>query len=143
MTDETISVKGVKKDLYEKIKKIARETGKTMGEVTNDAYRLFVSTANSVVETGEQFIEGLKESNTFVISDINNLELSGDEIRKINKRISFRDIENLKLKDVTESDIENYIASFINIKRLEIPSNINKLKILEKSRFLGEIVQSK
>jgi len=143
MTDETISVKGVKKDLYEKIKKIARESGKTIGEVTNESYKLFVSTTNSIIETGQQFIEGLNESGTFVISDISKLELSGEEIRKINKKISFRNIDNLKLRDITESDIDNYIASFVNIKTLEIPPGINKLKILEKSRFLGEIIQNK
>ena len=33
--DETISVKGVKKDLYDSIKEAARQSGKTIGEITN------------------------------------------------------------------------------------------------------------
>ncbi|MGC8701323.1 MAG: hypothetical protein ACP5R3_06935, partial [Thermoplasmata archaeon] len=59
--DETISVKGVKKDLYEKIKETARESGKTIGEITNEAYKMFVSATSSFIETGEQFIQGIKD----------------------------------------------------------------------------------
>lgn len=138
--DETISVKGVKKDLYEKIKKVARDSGKTIGEITNEAYRLFVSTTSNIIETGEQFIQGLKESQVLEISNIDNLEISGQEIKNYGKKISFRNIGILKIKDISEKDFEDYIVSIINIKKLEIPKELNKLKILERSKFIGEII---
>lgn len=138
--DETISVKGVKKDLYEKIKQAARDSGKTIGEITNEAYRLFVSTTTNLIETGEQFVQGLKESQVLEISNIDSLEISGQEIKSYGKKISFRNIGALKIKDISEKDFEDYVISIINIKRLEIPKELNKLKILERSKFIGEII---
>lgn len=138
--DETISVKGVKKDLYEKIKQAARDSGKTIGEITNEAYRLFVSTTTNIIETGEQFVQGLKESQVLEISNIDSLEISGQEIKSYGKKISFRNIGVLKIKDISEKDFEDYVVSIINIKRLEIPKELNKLKILERSKFIGEII---
>jgi hypothetical protein len=139
-SDETISVKGVKKDLYEKIKEVARESGKTMGEITNDAYRMFVSTTSSVIETGGQFIQGIKEAQVLTISNIDNLEITGQEIKSYGKKIGFRNIGALKIKDISEKDLEDYIVSILNVKKLEIPKDLNKLKILERSKFIGEII---
>jgi len=139
---ETISVKGIKKDLYEKIKEIARETGKTIGEITNESYKMFVTSANTVKEAGEQFIHGIKETNVLFISNIENLEITGEEIKNYGKKISFRNIKNLKITDISENDFENYIDSLINIQKLTIPKNINKLKVLERSKFINEIIQN-
>jgi len=138
--DETISVKGVKKDLYEKIKEAARESGKTIGEITNEAYRLFVSTTSGVIETGEQFVQGIKESQSMVISNIENIDITGQEIKSYGKKISFRNIGTLKIKEISEKDFEDYITSITNVKRLEIPKELNRLKVLERSKFIGEIV---
>ncbi|MGC8672805.1 MAG: hypothetical protein ACP5TO_04785 [Thermoplasmata archaeon] len=137
--DETISVKGVKKDLYEKIKETARESGKTIGEITNEAYKMFVSATSSFIETGEQFIQGIKDSQLLEISNIDNLEISGQEIKNYGKKIGFKNIGTLKIKEITEKDFEDYVAWIMNVKKLEIPKDINKLKILEKSKFIGEI----
>ena len=140
MNDETISIKGVKKELYNTIKDIANTTGKTIGEITNEAYKLFVSTASGIKETGEQFVQGLKESQFLTISNMEDLEISGVEIKSYGKKVLFKNIKTLKLKEITQEDFNNYIVSIINVKRLEIPKTLNKLKVLEISRFIGEIV---
>lgn len=137
--DETISVKGVKKDLYDRIKDIARESGKTIGEITNDAYRLFLSASSTIKETGEQFIQGLKESQAMVISNIDYLEITGKEIVGYGKKVMFKNIGTLKIKEISEKEFEDYIDSIVNIKKLGVPGNINRLKVLERSRFIGEI----
>ena len=138
--DETISVKGVKKDLYDSIKEAARQSGKTIGEITNEAYRMFISATSTVIEAGEQFIKGIKESQLLEITNIENLEITGNDIKNYGKKVAFRNIGNLKMKDINEKDFEDYIVLIINVKRLEIPKELNKLKVLEKARFIGEIV---
>ncbi|MGC8689306.1 MAG: hypothetical protein ACP5UG_04595 [Thermoplasmata archaeon] len=139
MTDETISVKGVKKDLYEKIKELARESGKTIGEITNEAYRMFVSTFPGVLETGEEFIQGVKESQSLTISNIDDLEITGNEIKGYGKKIVFRNIGRLRIKDISEKDFEDYIVALINVRVLEVPKELNRLRILERSKFIGEL----
>jgi len=138
--DETISVKGVKKDLYDSIKEAARQSGKTIGEITNEAYRMFVSATSTAIEAGEQFIQGIKESQLLEIANIDNLEITGNDIKNYGKKVAFRNIGNLKMKDINEKDFEDSIVLIINVKRLEIPKELNKLKVLEKARFIGEII---
>jgi len=138
--DETISVKGVKKDLYDIIKEAARQSGKTIGEITNEAYRMFVSATSTAIEDSEQFIQGIKESQLLEIANIDNLEITGNDIKNYGKKVAFRNIGNLKMKDINEKDFEDSIVLIINVKRLEIPKELNKLKVLEKARFIGEII---
>lgn len=137
--DETISVKGIKKEIYENIKEIAKNTGKTIGEITNEAYKMFLSATTTIREAGDQFISGLKESTSINVSNIDNLEISGDEIKKFGKKISFANIKNLKIMNINEQDFENYVVSIINVEKLEIPKELNRLKVLERCKFIGKI----
>ena len=54
---KTISIKGVSADLYRKIQKLSNETGKTIGQVTDDAYRSFmalgIKRGRKIVYTGD------------------------------------------------------------------------------------------
>jgi hypothetical protein len=40
---ENISIKGIQKNVYDKVKNLARETGKTVGDLTNDAFKGVIS----------------------------------------------------------------------------------------------------
>ncbi|MEM1613981.1 MAG: hypothetical protein QXP25_03665, partial [Thermoplasmatales archaeon] len=58
---ESVSIKGIQKNLYERMKSLARETGRTVGEVTNDAYKIALSAASQTRKVGEEFFQGLSE----------------------------------------------------------------------------------
>jgi len=45
----------------------------------------------------------------------------------------------LRIKDITEKDFEDYIVALINVRVLEVPKELNRLRILERSKFIGEL----
>lgn len=136
---ENISVKGVQSSIYEKVKQIARETGKTVGEITNESYKIFISAANETRAAGQEFIRGVKESSAITIENISNVEISGDDMKAYDKKIIFRNIGSLIIKDIKKEEFEKYISSIINVKHLEIPKAIPKMMVLERSKFIEEI----
>ncbi|MGC8644910.1 MAG: hypothetical protein ACP5UO_01420 [Thermoplasmata archaeon] len=136
---ENISIKGIQKNLYERMKTLARETGRTVGEVTNDAYKLALAAATETRKVGQEFFQGLSEGRVAMIRDLKSLEITGPELRGYNKKVAFRNIEKLSLVDVSEKDFEELVDSIVNVKTLSIPKDIPKFKVLEKLRFVDEI----
>ncbi len=137
---ESITIKGVQKNTYDRVKELARETGRTIGEITNESYKIFIATAHETKKAGEELIKGLKESVSQTIENIKTVEITGEELRVNNRKVTFRNIDHLVLKELSENDFENYVASLINIKKLEVPKEIPKLKVLDRSRFIDNII---
>ncbi|MEM0127632.1 MAG: hypothetical protein QXO03_00900 [Thermoplasmatales archaeon] len=136
---ENVSIKGVQKSLYDRMKRLARETGRTIGEVTNDAYKITLSAASETKKVGEEFFQGLSERRVIFIHDLRKLEITGEELKGYNKKVAFRNIENLSFKDLSRDDFDRYVDSITNVKSLSIPKEIPKFDVLEKSTFVDEI----
>ena len=136
----TISVKGVSKDIYERMSRIARETGKTLGEVTNDAYRVFIGTFEGAVGISREFIKGAKSTHVHVVSNIKKLEMSGEDIRELGGKVSFRNIESLTLNDISQEDFESRVDSILQVKKLTLPRGIKKSSVVVKCNFVDSIM---
>jgi len=70
---ENISVKGVQSNIYERVKELARETGKTIGEITNESYKIFISAASETKAAGQEFLKGVKEGQGTIIENISTI----------------------------------------------------------------------
>lgn len=145
----TITVRGIDQKLYSKLTEIARNSGKTMGEVVNDAFRTFLDltntakqTANNVIQTGKTFIEGFKEGmgDFIVISDIDELTINKEELIEAGKPVLFRNIKRLTLLGITDQEISNNIQEINGVDELIVPPNINKIKLLQKCRMVKRII---
>lgn len=136
---ENISIKGVQKRLYERVKGLATDTGKTVGEITNDAFKVLLAAAGETKKVGEEFIQAVMDSKSTFVQDINSIDITGPELAKNNKRVIFRNIQNLVFKDITETDFDAYVESIINVKNLEIPKAISKFKVLERAKYVDNI----
>ncbi|WP_016731756.1 hypothetical protein [Saccharolobus islandicus] len=146
---KTITIRGVDEKIYRKLTEIARSSGKTIGEVTNQAFRTFLDlsdaakrTASGVVESGKTFIEGFKEGigNLIIISDIDELSVNKEEMMQTGKPIAFKGIKKLSLVNISDDDVEKYIQEISDVDELIIPPNINKLKLLQKCRRVKKII---
>ncbi|AAK42034.1 hypothetical protein SULI_13530 [Saccharolobus solfataricus] len=146
---KTITIRGVDEKIYRKLTEIARSSGKTIGEVTNQAFKTFLDisdaakrTASGVVESGKTFIEGFKEGmgNLIIISDIDELSVNKEEIMQTSKPIAFKGIKKLSLVGISDDDIEKYIQEISDVDELIIPSSVNKLKLLQKCRRVKRVV---
>jgi hypothetical protein len=136
---ENISIKGVQKRLYERVKGLATDTGKTVGEITNDAFKVLLAAAGETKKVGEEFIQAVMDSKSTFVQDINSIDITGHDLAKNNKKVIFKNIQNLVFKDITEADFEAYVESIINVKNLEIPRGISKFKVLERAKYVDNI----
>lgn len=136
-----ISVRGIKDDIYRSITETSRRTGHTLGEITNDAYRVFLSTVEGAKKVTQGFIDGAVDSSVVYISDIKQLELSNEEVSQFKKRVCFKNIEKLDLSNLNSNTIEEKIVNIINVNTLVLPHGFSRIKILDKCRFVDRIEQ--
>ncbi|MCL4333246.1 MAG: hypothetical protein M1290_02390 [Candidatus Thermoplasmatota archaeon] len=136
---ENISIKGVQKRLYDRVKGLATETGRTVGEITNDAFKVLLAAAGETKKVGEEFIQAVKDAKSVSVQDLKSIEILGSELTKNGKKVSFRNIENLSFRDVTEQEFDRYVESIVNVRNLEIPKGVSKFKVLEKSKYVDSI----
>lgn len=149
---KTVTIRGVDSSLYEKAVVLARQTGKNVGEIINQALSAFLGAADKAAETldkfiagardvGKSFIEGYEDSkkNLIIISNLDELVITKDEILQEGKSISFRNIRKLQLNIDQES--LKYIDSIIGVDELVIPKGINKIALLSKCKFVKKITE--
>lgn len=136
-----ISVRGVKNDIYRAITDTSRRTGHTLGEITNDAYRVFLSTVEGAKKVTQEFIDGTADSSVVYISDIKQLEMTNEELSQFKKRVCFKNIEKLDLSNLNSNTIEEKIVNIINVNTLVLPRGFSRINILDKCRFVDRIDQ--
>ncbi len=137
----SISVKGVRDDIYRRVSQVAKETGKTVGEITNDAYRTFLGSIENVRNISQSFVEGAKSVVPRYIDNFKNLEITGKDLKDFGQKVSFRNIEELTFTDVSDEDFERYIAYIDGVKVLKIPKTVRKTTAIKKSTFVDKIEQ--
>ncbi len=138
---KNVSVKGISKDIYRKILQLARDTGKSVGDLTNDAYKALLSTADGALEVSKTFVQSARESKVQVISNIGELEISGKEISDLKKRVSFRGMKKLVITDISDEDFASKIQSIHNVDLLIVPKNVSKATVITKCSFVEKIEQ--
>ncbi len=139
----SVSIKGVKKDVYNRMIQLARDSGRTLGELTNDAYRTFIGTLDGAKNVSQSFVEGTKASKITSIENIRNLSLSKNDLEEIGHRIDIRNIDDLDFGDVDDETFDRYIHHITGVKNLTISSKLKKSKILLRARFVDNIIQKK
>ena len=151
---KTITIRGVDSDLYNRVVNLSRQSGKTVGEIMNQAMSTFLGLVGKAGEkideavfkareTGKAFIEGFNEAkkDVVIISDIEELEANKNEITSLGKPVLFRNIKKLVLEDIDEPTLDRYIDSIVSVDELVIPRSLNKFKVLQKCKFVKRITQ--
>lgn len=149
---KTVTIRGVDSSLYEKAVIMARQTGKTVGDIVNQALSAFLGVADKAANTldkivtgakdvGKSFIEGYEDSkkNLIIISNLEELSINKDEIIQEGKSVSFRNIRKLQLN--IDQETLKYIDSIIGVDELIIPKGINKIALLTKCKFVKKITE--
>ncbi|MDT7876328.1 MAG: hypothetical protein RQ872_06395 [Sulfolobaceae archaeon] len=152
---KTVTIRGIDMSLYERLVKVARDSGKTVGEVMNQAMSTFLGVAGKAGEkidqaismskdVGKSFIEGFNEAkkNIVIISDLESIEVKKEELVSFGKPVSFRNIGKLVLLDIDQDTFNTFIDSIISVNELVIPRNLNKFFVLQKCKFVKKITQS-
>lgn len=136
---QNISVKGVRKDTYSRVLDLARETGQTLGDITNEAYRTFLSGVDGAVHLSKNFFEGATQSHVKYVENIKSLTLERKDIEEFPGKVAFRNMDTLVLKDLTTEDVDKHIESISNVKVVKIPKTVSKASIVLRSSYIDEI----
>lgn len=138
---KTISIKGVSADLYKRIQKISNDTGKTIGQVTDEAYKSFMGTVENAKRLSDGFVKGMKEGSSQYIENIKELEITGDDLQEIGRKIIFKNIDTLTFKNIDNDMFDRYVNAIIMVKTVNIPKSVSKARVLLKGSFIDRIVQ--
>lgn len=141
MNEKTVSIRGIASDIYRKILQISSETGKTVGELTNEAYRKMVQTSSLVEKAAEKALEKKFKVADTIVENIGQITLNNDEIEKLYGNIGFRNIDKLELSGL--SDINSYgkISFISNVKVLKLTKGTKKVNLLSKLNEVSQIVE--
>ncbi|MEM0158630.1 MAG: hypothetical protein QXP70_05885 [Methanomassiliicoccales archaeon] len=140
--EKTVSIRGIREDIYKRMTRLARETGKTVGEITNDAYHALIASVDGVRKVSKEFLEGINSTEIKSISNLKKVSISGSDLKEVEGSIRFSNIDELRFENIDPAEFERKVAAIVNVKVLTVPKNISKSKVLLKCSYVDEIVQA-
>ena len=150
---EVVSIRGIDRDLYSKILLIARETGKTVGEIMNEAMGTYLvlkenlkgsmaSLIDKLEQLGVEFKEGFRSAAKNEISELDELVITKADLEYLkNEKIMFKRINRLVFsKDVDASTFDKYVDSIVFCGEVAVPPQLPKLLVLSKCKHVKRVL---
>jgi len=158
MTDEekkSVTIRGLDRNLYRRVALLARESGRTIGELINESMRLLLTTTSAalevaakagarVTELSRSVAEGVKEgvSECVEVKDISELILSAEDLRRLGKQVVLKNIGRLVIGDDIPYELfSKVIRTIVLVDEVVIPKDYPKLLVAAKCRFVKKITQ--
>ncbi len=151
----TIAVRGVDEDLYRRVSALAKETGRTIGELINESMKLLLSVASTALEKSKELTgttvvlarrfseglkEGFKEAEALVISDVEELNLTRKDLEEVSKPIILKNIKKLSIDDDVPYELfKNKVLSITFCDEVSVPSSYPKLEVLSICRMVKKL----
>ncbi len=135
-----VSIKGVSRELYQKMISLAKSTGKNVGEITDDAYRSFLSTVEDIKHSARNSFEKQKDDVNYV-ENIKYLTVDSKTLLEFGNKVSFQNMDELVFEGVTNEQFTSKIESIRNVKRLVIPSQVSKATAILRCTYVDQIEQ--
>ena len=141
------TIRGIDRELYTKITALAKEMGKTVGDMINEAmklYLLFTETSaeitKSLSRTRKAFVEGFRERTSLIIRDLDQIQLSKSDLERYKRKISLIKIKRVIFdKDVDEDTFEKYIDLIAYCEEVLVPKSIPRLLVYSRCRQVSKI----
>jgi len=156
-----LTVRGIDPEVYERFTKVASELGTNVGELMNEAMKIFLSLVEIGEEKGEKVgkqvgkvgaklisaplkvagsvIEGAK--NFDIITGVSELEITKMDLESIEKPVLFINIHKLVFEDdVTWDVLNSKVRSIKIVDEVVIPKHIPKLLLAKKCMMVKRIV---
>lgn len=149
------SIRGLDPEIYDRFAKVARELGVSVGELMNEAMRFMLSLVSVGTVAGVEGIKllmkslrgvkGIHESlgNVEVISGLDELEVSREDLESIDKPVIFMNIKKLVFKEgIDRGLIESKVRGIKLIDEVVVPKSIPKLIVARKCSMVRKLVSS-
>jgi predicted DNA-binding protein len=135
---KTVTIRGLSVDIYERISRLAREMGVTVGEIVNEALRRYITTLENVSRAIDNLV---RSGDVVVISGVSSLTVTKADLESLDKPVVFRDMDELVFADdVTNDLIKNKVAKIVNVNTVYVPKTVSTLLIASKSELVRKIV---
>lgn len=140
---KTITIRNIDEDLYAKASAFARAIGESVGDIINEALRVFLSIAEGSFEVAHKLKEGVESTlKTITISDVEELLVTKEDLEGIEGKIKFRNIKKLIFeKNIDWNLFDRKVQLIVFADEVHLPENIPKLKALSKMKFVKRIIQ--
>ncbi|AFH42337.1 hypothetical protein IOK49_06605 [Fervidicoccus fontis] len=155
----TITIRGIDKDLYEKISNKAKQLNTTVGSLVNEAIGNLLASIDIGIEKTSKIVDTtikaaseaiktplseLKSSITtqdyIIISNIGEITVSKNDLESSEKPLIFVNVKRIVFADnVTEELIKNKVRAIKVSDEVIIPKTISSMTIAQKSQFVKKI----
>ncbi|ABN69216.1 conserved hypothetical protein [Staphylothermus marinus F1] len=158
---KTYTIRGLDPELYKTFSETAKKLGLSVGEFMNEAMRALLTTISFTGEVGQkigkeaskllsEFIKSSRKSlkeavesvkNTIVISGIEELDISRNDLEDIDKQVVLVNIKKLYISDdVDWKLLDEKIKSIKMVNEISIPNHIPKLLFAKKCFMVKRII---
>ncbi len=149
------SIRGLDPEIYDRFAKVARELGVSVGELMNEAMRFMLSLVSVSTVAGVESVKSLMKSlrgvkgihellgNVEVISGLDELEVSREDLDSIDKSVIFMNIKKLVFKEGIDRElIESKVRGIKLVDEVVVPKSIPKLIVARKCSMVRKLVSS-
>ena len=152
---KTITIRGIDKDLYDRILVLARETGKTVGELLNEAMKLLLiigpvalrattsKVARGIISIGKAITEGVTEGfqDVIEISGVDELVVTKSDMESIRKPLVFKLIKKLEFADDIPYELfASKVKAIILCNEVIIPNTYPKLEVISICKMVKRVI---
>ncbi|RLG88736.1 MAG: hypothetical protein DRO15_02185 [Thermoprotei archaeon] len=151
---KAITIRGIDKDLYDRILVLARETGKTVGELLNEAMKLLLiigpvalratsRVAQGIISASRAITEGVVEGfqDVIEVSGVDELVVTRSDLEQVEKPLVFKLIKRLEFADDIPYELfVSKVKAIILCNEVLIPSTYPKLKVVNICRMVRRII---
>jgi len=135
---KTVTIRGLSTDIYDRVSRLAKETGTTVGEIVNEALRRYIATLENISKAIDNMI---RAGDVVMISGVSSLTVTRADLESLDKPVVFRDMDELAFADDVNNDlIKNKVARIVNVNTVYVPKSVSTLLIASKSEFVKKIV---
>ena len=130
--EKTVSIRGIASELYKKIAALAKETERTVGEVTNEAYKRMMEGGWLIEKNLEKTVERKFRNAENTIENLGKLLITQEEVDKIKGTIGFSNIDELTLDGIDEKTLSDKISYIRKVRVLNLTGGTRKVNLLTK-----------
>ncbi|GAB6947533.1 hypothetical protein JCM16161A_16630 [Vulcanisaeta sp. JCM 16161] len=135
---KTVTIRGLSTDIYDRVSRLARETGTTIGEIVNEALRRYIATLENISKAIDNMI---RAGDVVVISGVSSLTVTRADLEALDKPVIFKDMDELIFADDVNNDIiKSKVARIVNVNTVYVPKSVSTLLIASKSELVKKIV---
>ncbi len=145
----TVTVRGVDRELYEELARLARETGRNVGEMLNLAMRLLLAHVRAGLDTIGRKVEEVRqlvgqvaeEQGALVVSGVEELTVGRRDLESAGRPVVFRGLRRLVFEaDVDPQLFERAVRAIVAVDEVVVPPSLPRLLVAQKCRLVRRLV---